>query len=77
MDVNTGLETKVITGDAMGDFLGDFEAFKEANDERLEQIEKRMTADVVTSEKVERINKALDDLSLKMKRPQLGAGEKP
>ena len=77
MDVNTGLETKVATGDAMGDFLGAFEAFKEANDERLEQIEKRMTADVVTSEKVERINKALDDLSLKMKRPQLGAGEKP
>ena len=77
MNVNTGLETKVVTGDAMGDFLGAFEAFKEANDERLEQIEKRMTADVVTSEKVERINKALDDLSLKMKRPQLGAGEKP
>jgi HK97 family phage major capsid protein len=67
----------VINGDAMGDFLGAFEAFKEANDERLEQIEKRMTADVVTVEKVERINKALDDLTLKMKRPQLGAGEKP
>lgn len=77
MDVNTGLETKVITGDAMGDFLGVFEAFKEANDERLDQIEKRMAADVVTVEKVERINKALDELSLKMKRPQLGAGEKP
>lgn len=77
MDVTTGLETKVITGDAMGDFLGAFEAFKEANDERLEQIEKRMTADVVTVEKVERINKALDDLTLKMKRPHLGAGEKP
>lgn len=77
MDVNTGLETKVITGDPMGDFLGAFEAFKDANDERLEQIEKRMSADVVTVEKVERINKALDDLTLKMKRPQLGAGEKP
>lgn len=77
MDVTTGLETKVITGDAMGDFLGAFEAFKDANDERLEQIEKRMSADVVTIEKVERINKALDDLTLKMKRPQLGAGEKP
>ena len=51
MDVNTGLETKVITGDPMGDFLGAFEAFKEANDERLEQIEKRMMADVVTVER--------------------------
>jgi HK97 family phage major capsid protein len=77
MDVNTGLETKVVTGDAMGDFLGAFEAFKEANDERLEQIEKRMAADIVTVEKVERINKALDDLTLKMKRPHLGVGEKP
>jgi HK97 family phage major capsid protein len=77
MDVTTGLETKVITGDAMGDFLGAFEAFKDANDERLDQIEKRMAADIVTVEKVERINKALDDLTLKMKRPQLGGSEKP
>ena len=72
MDANTGLETKVLNGDPMGDFLNAFEAFKDANDERLEQIEKRMSADVVTVEKVERINKALDDLALKMKRPHLG-----
>ena len=72
MDAYTGLETKVLNGDPMGDFLNAFEAFKDANDERLEQIEKRMSADVVTVEKVERINKALDDLALKMKRPHLG-----
>lgn len=77
MDVNTGLETKIIAGDAgMGEFLNAFEAFKDANDERLDQIEKRMNADVVTVEKVERINKALDDLTLKMKRPQLGGADK-
>ncbi|MGB8316230.1 MAG: phage major capsid protein [Aestuariivirga sp.] len=76
MDANTGLETKVMAGDAMGDFLNAFEAFKDANDERLEQIEKRVSADVVTVEKVERINKALDDLTLKMKRPQLGGDGK-
>ena len=77
MDVNTGLETKIIAGDAgMGEFLNAFEAFKDANDERLDQIEKRMNADVVTVEKVERINKALDDLTLKMKRPQLGGTDK-
>ena len=77
MDVNTGLETKIIAGDGgMGEFLNAFEAFKDANDERLGQIEKRMAADVVTSDKVERINKALDDLTLKMKRPQLGGPEK-
>ena len=77
MDVNTGLETKIIAGDGgMGEFLNAFEAFKDANDERLGQIEKRMAADVVTSDKVERINRALDDLTLKMKRPQLGGPEK-
>lgn len=76
MDADTGLETKVITGEGLGELMNAFEAFKEANDERLAQIEKRMTADVVTVEKVERINKALDDLTLKMKRPQLGGGEK-
>src|SRR6185436_13212507 len=79
MDAETGLETKVIAGDegdAMGQFLNAFEAFKEANDERLAQIEKRYSADVVTTEKVERIDRALDELTLKFKRPQLGAAEK-
>jgi HK97 family phage major capsid protein len=53
-----------------------FEAFKDANDERLAQIEKRMAADVVTTEKVERINRALDELTLRMKRPAL-SGDGP
>lgn len=72
MDVNSGLETKVLSNDYQGEVMGAFEAFKLANDDRLDQIEKRMSADVVTVEKVERINRALDDLTLKMKRPQLG-----
>ena len=76
MDVSNGLETKVLGGDAMGEFMTAFEAFKDANDERLDQIEKRYCADVVTTEKVERIDKALDELALKMKRPQLSATEK-
>ena len=42
--METGLETKV----AFGDMMQAFEAFKEANDERLAQIETRMGADVVT-----------------------------
>jgi HK97 family phage major capsid protein len=72
--MDTGLETKV----AFGDFMQAFEAFKEANDERLGQIEKRMGEDVVTAEKVDRINRAvdqtkarLDELSLKALRPRL------
>ena len=67
------LETKVASATADHyDVMGAFEAFKEANDERLDQIEKRMSADVVTSEKVDRINKAMDELILKSRRPALG-----
>lgn len=65
--------------EAMDEFLGAFEAFKEANDERLAEIEKKLTADVVTEEKVERINRALDrqkktvdELALSLARPELG-----
>jgi HK97 family phage major capsid protein len=77
--MENGLETKV----AFGDMMQAFEAFKQANDERLAEIEARMSADVVTTEKVERINRAvdeakarLDELTLKARRPQLaGEGE--
>ena len=72
--MDNGLETKV----AFGDFMQAFEAFKEANDDRLGQIEQRMSADAVTSDKVERINRAvdetkarLDELALKARRPRL------
>jgi HK97 family phage major capsid protein len=72
--MDTGLETKV----AFGDFMQAFEAFKEANDERLGDLEKRMSADVVTVDKVDRLNKVLDqtkarldELTLKSRRPRL------
>ncbi len=72
--MDNGLETKV----AFGDFMQAFEAFKDANDERLGQIEQRMSADAVTSDKVERINRAvdetksrLDELTLKARRPRM------
>jgi len=62
--------------DAFGDFLSAFEQFKDANDDRLSQIEKRVSADVVTADKVERINSAMDeqkrrmdDMMLKARRP--------
>jgi HK97 family phage major capsid protein len=75
MDMNLPFETKVaqhsdVTHD---DVLQAFEAFKDANDDRLAQIEKRMSADVVTTEKVDRINKAVDELILKSRRPALSA----
>lgn len=66
--------------EAFDEFMTSFEAFKEANDERLIEIERRMGADALTVEKVERINRALDEqnrrvdeLTLKGRRPRLGA----
>ncbi|MFT3672696.1 phage major capsid protein [Aestuariivirga sp.] len=76
MDFPTPLETKVAAAATHDDVLVAFEAFKEANDERLAQIEKRMSADVVTAEKVERISRAIDELSLKAKRPSLSGETK-
>lgn len=48
---------------AFAEFMTAFEAFKEANDERLGEIEEKLTSDVVTRDKVERINKAIDEQS--------------
>lgn len=47
--------------EAFDDFMGAFEAFKSANDERLSQIESHVGEDVVTVDKVERINAAMDE----------------
>ncbi len=76
-------ETKAVAAfdlpEAFGDFMVSFEAFKDANDDRLAQIERRMSADVVTTEKVDRISRtldeqkrALDTLNMKKARPILG-----
>jgi len=76
-------ETKSAEGGEIGaafdDFMSAFEGFKDANDERLRQIESRMGADVVMAEKVDRISRALDEqkkamdrLILKRARPELG-----
>ncbi|MDB5524885.1 MAG: hypothetical protein JWM58_2648 [Rhizobium sp.] len=68
--------------DAFDGFMGAFEAFKEANDTRLGEIERKLSADVVSRDKVDRINKAvdeqkkmLDQLTIKNARPMLGRGE--
>ena len=65
-------------GDAYDALLRGFEAFKETNDERLDQLERRMS-DGLTEEKLDRISGALDqaqrkidDLALKAARPQRG-----
>jgi HK97 family phage major capsid protein len=66
------------SSEAYDAFLHAFEAFKETNDERLDQLERRMS-DTLTEEKLDRIGAALDatqrkmdDLALKAARPQRG-----
>ncbi len=65
---------------AMREFLTAFEAFKDANDERLSALEAKSADDVVLNEKIERINNAVteqkaavDRLALKTQRPQIGS----
>ena len=64
---------------AFEEFMEAFEAFKETNDIRLGEIEGKLTSDVVTRDKVDRINRAMDEhkkvldqLALKKARPPLG-----
>ena len=64
---------------AFGEFMRAFESFKETNDERLVQLERRSGADTVTVDKLARIDRALDEtkrvvdeLALKSARPSLG-----
>lgn len=68
---------------AFGEFLASFEAFRDTNDRRLAEIERR-AADVVTEEKLARIDAALDDsrrklddMLLKSRRPALAAPDAP
>src|SRR3569833_546606 len=67
---------------AFEDFLSSFEAFKQGNDERLKGLEKR-SANVLLDEKVDRINRSLenqqrhlDALLLDASRPALGGERK-
>ncbi|WP_370872316.1 phage major capsid protein [Rhodopseudomonas julia] len=68
-------------GAAFDEFMNAFEAFKEANDERLGEIERRLAPDVVTEEKVARLNdvldrqeRAIERLTIEGRRPRLSGG---
>jgi HK97 family phage major capsid protein len=69
-------ETKSLSGssdvgEALDDLLQAFDQFKQTNDERLAEIERKMSADVVTVEKLSRIDRAIDELCHKAHRPPL------
>lgn len=65
-------ETKAIQM-AQADFANTFEAFKNANDMRLADIEAKASADTLLTDKVERLNTALDMQSKKLERLTLDA----
>ena len=84
-DTNLAPETKSVAGlpDAFDELMASFESFKETNDRRLGEIERRMSADVITTEKVDRISRAMDEqkraidrLALKRARPAID-GQQP
>ncbi len=83
IDIENNLETKAgIPLDAVvthGELMRAFEAFKEANDERLD----RRDGDAVLEEKLARINatidaqaRRLDEITLKSARPAIGGDSK-
>ncbi|MFT4097207.1 MAG: phage major capsid protein [Rhodoblastus sp.] len=77
----TNLENKSYASEAAAfeELHRAFAAFRETNDERLGQIERKLTSDVVTEEKLTRIDRALDEtksrldrFALDNARPRLG-----
>ena len=53
-----------------------FEQFKHANDERIDQLEKKQSEDIVTVEKVDRLNDRITQLSCDLRKPPL-SGQSP
>ena len=63
------IETKSsVAGNAFEDLHSAFQAFRETNDERLGQLEQRMASDVVTEEKLARIDRAIDETKRRIDR---------
>jgi HK97 family phage major capsid protein len=60
-DINTAFET----------FMRGFETYREENDRRLADVERRGAADPLTTDKLARLDRMLDELSHKAVRPQL------
>ncbi len=74
-------ETKTVSGTpearaAMHEMMAAFEAFKGANDARLDEIEKKASADALLEEKVARIDQAVASAQARMDRV-LSEGRRP
>ena len=75
MNDTTQIETKAVDAadinQAFDGFLRGFEVYKEDNDRRLADIERRGSADPLTIEKLARLDRMMDELCHKAMRPQL------
>ena len=83
MTDHSDLETEAggSVGAAFEEFMRAFEAYKETNDERLGELERRSAADPLIDERLARIDRAIDEtkraadrLALKAQRPHVGGG---
>jgi HK97 family phage major capsid protein len=83
MTDNTDFETKAdgSVGAAFEEFMRAFEAYKDTNDERLAELERRSASDPLIDDKLARLDRALDEtkrvadrLAVKAQRPHLGNG---
>ena len=81
MTNDTDLETKAggSVGAAFEEFMRAFEAYKDTNDERLSELERRSAAAPLIDDKLARLDRALDEtkrvadrLAVKAQRPHLG-----
>lgn len=66
-------ETKMAKAEG-AEMMAVFEAYRQANDARLAEIEKKGAADPLSDEKLARIDRRLEALSVKMARPEAGGG---
>ncbi|KCZ46748.1 phage major capsid protein [Hyphomonas pacifica] len=65
-------ETKMAGGSDTTELMAAFAAYTEANDARLAEMEQKGASDPLTDERLARIDRRLEALSLKMARPEAG-----
>jgi HK97 family phage major capsid protein len=76
-DQTTDVRTPPELNAGFEDLTRAFEAYKSQNEDRLRQIERRGSVDVLTTEQMARIEDVLDQRTLKAARPQLSGESGP
>lgn len=72
-------ETKMATREDAGataEMMAAFEAYKETNDQRLSEIEGKGAADPLLDAKLKKLDRRIDEISLKAARPEQGQAER-